>query len=168
MPSFRERLRAVRPGGKPSEPDAETIEILVGEQAEQAEAPGGALLVEVGQPPASVVRAARRERAQLEQQLAQLRDDIGGLVIEMARRDHFNHALVERRAGEAVAVEQAIVEVEARVALAGQARSTIDAEPAAEPEPLPSQVTYRCARCGAGLVGDVNFCGFCGAARGDG
>jgi hypothetical protein len=168
MPSFRERLRAVRPGRAEAAPeDAATVEIVVGEEAIAAELPGG-LLVEPGSPPASVVRAARRERAELQGRLAQLRDDLGGLVIEMARRDRFNHPLLERRAGEAVAVERAIHDLDARVAAAGLARHPVEAADTPTETELAPAVVVQCARCGAGLIGDVNFCGYCGAPRGDG
>jgi hypothetical protein len=168
MPSFRERLRAVRPG-KPEDPDdlSATVEIVVDDTDLALEPPGG-VLVEAREPPASVVRAARKERAALERQLAQIRDDIGGLVIEMARRDRFNHPLVERRAAEAIAVERAMADLDARVAASGQARLPIEPDAVAELEQAPAGVTARCERCGAGLVGDVNFCGYCGAPRGDG
>jgi Tfp pilus assembly protein FimV len=166
MPSFRERLRAVRPGRPETPPDDATVEIVVA-PADLPEEPPGAVLVQAGEPPASVVRAARRERAELERRLAQLREDLGGLAIEMARRDRFNHSLLERRAGEAVAVERAIHELDARVAATGLARNPIDAE-GMEETLVTAPVTVLCTRCGAGLIGDVNFCGYCGAPRGDG
>jgi hypothetical protein len=100
----------------------------------------------------AAARAARRERAVLRARYAELREDLGGLLVEMARRRRFNHPLLERRADDAVALERRLAELDA-----GPAPATVGAPELAAP-------ARACAACGAELPPDARFCAQCGAA----
>jgi hypothetical protein len=92
--------------------------------------------------------------------------DLGGLVVEMARRGFVNHALVERRAADVVAVEQRLAELDTYiVAAAAVRRSHVSVAPLTPQLEAPVAAATPCATCHALLVNDANFCAYCGAPR---
>jgi hypothetical protein len=91
--------------------------------------------------------AARRE--QLASRYRELQSDLGGLVYEMAIRDHFRLDLVVRRAAELQAVDAELTAVE-------QALGVVPA--------VAGAATIPCPHCGAaGPVGSA-FCARCGGS----
>lgn len=99
-------------------------------------------------PPAGQMRRERRGLLQLRE--ARLRD-LGGLILEMYRRDQFRQDLLVDRCGELVTLEERLAELDALLAAAvsrGRAR------PAA-----------RC-ECGAPIFWGSKFCAQCGRATG--
>ena len=65
------------------------------------------------QPPAPAASELRRERRALLLLREDRLRDLGGLTLEMYRRDHFNEALVVERCAELVAVEVRVQEIDA-------------------------------------------------------
>jgi uncharacterized protein YjiS (DUF1127 family) len=97
-------------------------------------------------PPAGQLRRERRGLLQIRE--ARLRD-LGGLILEMYRRDQFRQDLLVDRCGELVTLEERLAELDALLAAAvsrGRAR------PAA-----------RC-ECGAPIFWGSKFCAQCGRA----
>ena len=93
-------------------------------------------------PAASELRRERRALLLLREE--RLRD-LGGLTLEMYRRDHFNEALVVERCAELVAIEARISEIDALVRGAGLRR----------------RQRAICV-CGAPLLIGARFCPSCG------
>jgi zinc-ribbon domain len=164
MASVWERVRSLRPRGRdggPQPPEsAGTTDVVL--LAEDDDLPAGApangavraSLARRRRAEVAAARAVRRERAVLRARYVELRDDLGGLLVEMARRRRFNHPLLERRADDAVAIERRLAELDA-----GPAPATVGApELAAAP--------LACGACGAELPQDARFCAQCGAAVG--
>ena len=96
-------------------------------------------------PSAPAASELRRER----RALLGIREDrlreLGGLTLEMYRRDHFNEALVVERCAELVAIETRVSEIDALVKGAGLRR----------------RQRSICA-CGAPLLIGARFCPSCG------
>ncbi len=98
----------------------------------------------------------RKERAGLARRYQELRGDLGGLLIEMARRDHFNFNLLRLRAAEAVEVEQRAREIDGHLtALAANQRLSLPAGTVA-------MTAKKCANCTGAIPADANFCAYCG------
>ncbi|HWG55621.1 MAG TPA: hypothetical protein VNT58_03770 [Gaiellaceae bacterium] len=95
-------------------------------------------------PPAGELRRERRALLRLREE--RLRD-LGGLALEMYRRDRFREDLVLERCAELIALEARIHELEALLGSASALRRTT---PAA-----------RC-ECGAPLLWRARFCANCG------
>jgi hypothetical protein len=74
--------------------------------------------------------------------------DLGGLTLEMYRRDHFNEALVVERCAELVAIEARASEIDAHLRGAGLRRRQ-----------------RAICECGAPLLIGARFCPSCGRAR---
>ena len=92
--------------------------------------------------------ALRRElRALIRQRETELRD-IGGLALEMVRRDRFRHDLLIARCADVVGLEQRIQELDSFLA-------------AAEIAPRSVRGAYSC-KCGAPIVRGAHFCSHCG------
>lgn len=147
--SDRARLSANEPGGAGDvvvTVTATSVRDADGNAVPQAGA-GGA-----GTPPS----ALRKERAGLARRYQELRGDLGGLLIEMARRDHFNFHLLRLRAAEAVAVEQRAREIDGALAVqAAGGRASLPAGTVA-------MTAKRCANCSGSIPADANFCAYCG------
>ncbi len=116
---------------------------------------------EAGAPPAQAPVARRplphpgqlrRERRALLRTREDRIRDLGGLVLEMYRRDQFRQDLVYEHAAELVALEGRLHELDQLLAAAVSARRTA---PAA-----------RC-ECGAPLIWGSHFCANCGRALGE-
>ena len=73
--------------------------------------------------PAATRRALRRERQALVAEYERQVMDLGGLVVEMARRGVNNHALVERRAADVVELERRIAELDGSLTAEAEVRS---------------------------------------------
>ncbi len=99
-------------------------------------------------PPAGQLRRERRVLLQLRE--ARLRD-LGGLMLEMYRRDQFRQDLLVDRCAELVTIEERLGELDALLAAAV---SRGHARPAA-----------RC-ECGAPIFWGSKFCAQCGRATG--
>jgi hypothetical protein len=98
----------------------------------------------------------RRERAGLARRYLELRGDLGGLLIEMARRERFNLPLLRVKAQEAVAVERRAREIDGTLGLrAAQGRGVLP------PGTVPMQ-SMLCGQCSASIPADANFCAYCG------
>jgi hypothetical protein len=123
-----------RPPGPP-EPGGEVVEVVE--------------VVETGPSPPPEPDPARLERERRE--MTELREiemrDVGGLAVEMVRRDRWNPDLLVSRAHEVLALEARMHEVDSLLLAEATARS------------FPN-VTY--CLCGAPLVPGVHFCGHCG------
>jgi hypothetical protein len=169
MARFRDRLRV---GGR-GRNDAVVIDdgpgthIIVLDAIEEiADAVEPGVLAAAEPHPAATRRALRRQRQELVRQYQTLIMDLGGLVVEMARRGVHNHALVERRAAAVVELEQLIAELDRRiVAAADVRRGHVAVPPLMAQLEAPAAPASPCAVCHALLANDANFCAYCGAAR---
>jgi hypothetical protein len=104
-------------------------------------------------PAAPTTNELRRER----RALLQLRDerlrDLGGLTLEMYRRDHFNDVLLVERCSELIAIEARVGEIDALLAGARGLRR---------------RPTGAVCACGAPILIAARFCPSCGRPVGDG
>jgi hypothetical protein len=103
--------------------------------------------------------------------------DVGGLAVEMARRDAWNADLLASRTGDVLAIEERIAELDSMLVAAEAAARGIGAErcqcgapivrgahfcshcgrPATETPPI-----VACSHCGQPLPAEANFCPVCG------
>ena len=90
----------------------------------------------------------RRERRALLRYREQRIRDLGGLMLEMYRQDQFRQDVVHEQAGEIVAIEERVREVD-RLLAARAGRS---------------ERSVRCGRCGTPLYDGARFCPSCGQA----
>jgi hypothetical protein len=93
----------------------------------------------------------RRERRALLRVREDRLRDLGGLMLEMYRRDQFRQDLLIERCDELVAIDERLQELETLLAAAASVR---------RPAPV-----ARCA-CGAPIVAGSHFCANCGRAVG--
>jgi Double zinc ribbon len=98
-------------------------------------------------PPLTPVTARRERRALVRRREVELRD-VGGLAVEMVRRDRFNVTLLVSRCNDVLALEQRIWDLDSYLA-------TAEAAP-------PSMREATLCRCGAPLVRGAHFCSHCG------
>jgi hypothetical protein len=96
-------------------------------------------------PPAPVASDLRRERRALLTLREERLRDLGGLTLEMYRRDQFNEALVVERCAELVAIETRVSEIDALVKGVGLRRTQ----------------KALCV-CGAPILIGARFCPSCG------
>jgi hypothetical protein len=97
-------------------------------------------------PPALTATELRRERRALLLLREERLRDLGGLALEMYRRDHFNPDLVVERCAELVAVEARVGEIEALLARARGLRTRAGA----------------ICTCGAPILVGARYCPSCG------
>jgi hypothetical protein len=124
------------------------------------------------------VSPERERRELLRRREIEIRD-VGGLVLEMARRDSWRPELLASRASEVLALEERIQELEAILAASEIAARGLGAHQCRCGAPVlrgahfcshcgrPAEVTppiVACERCGQPLPADVNFCPACGNA----
>ena len=76
--------------------------------------------------------------------------DLGGLMLEMFRRDQFRQDLLVERCDELIALDERLQELDTLLAAAVSARR------AATPP------VVGCTTCGAALAADAKFCAVCG------
>ena len=136
-----------------------TVTVL-GEEAVEPDPPRPVATVQSPAPPRPTIAGLKRERAGLLDRLDDAQYDLGGLAMEMVRREQFNAHLIERRAAEAVALERRIVEIDGIVLAIRDAEGD---ETLTTSELLAAR--RACERCHV-LAPDANFCGYCGTARG--
>ena len=131
-------------------------------------------------PPPGVIRRERRLLVRTREE--QLRD-LGGLMLEMYRRDRFREDLLSERCNELLGLDARLHELDEMLAAA---RRRIPAGRCECGAPLPwgshfcphcgrpagEQPVIACDECGHPLPGDARFCASCGApageAKGDG
>jgi hypothetical protein len=164
-----ERLNSIfaRRGG-PGAPVEEILEVV--ETSEPAPAPP---------PPEPDPVRLRRERRSLARQREIEMRDVGGLAVEMVRRDRWKPELLISRAGEVLTVEQRMHELDSLLAAEVAARNFPNVAHCKCGAPLPPGVHFcshcgrpaatappvvTCAHCGQPLPAEANFCGFCGNA----
>ena len=149
--SDRVRLSAQSPG-----PSGDVVVTVTATKVRDA---AGNAIAQPASAPAEARKAVgdmRKERAGLARRYQELRGDLGGLLIEMARRDHFNFHLLRLRAAEAVAVEQRAREIDGALAVqSAGARASLPAGTVA-------MTAKRCASCSGSIPADANFCAYCG------
>lgn len=120
----------------------------------------------------------RERRELLRQREIEIRD-VGGLAVEMARRDSWRSDLLAARTAEVLGIEQRLQELDAMLTATEIAARGVRTHqcacgapvirgahfcshcgrPATETPPVTT-----CSRCGQPLAADVNFCPFCGNA----
>jgi hypothetical protein len=119
--------------------------------------------------------AIRRERRALSQRREERLRDLGGLMLEMYRRDVFREDLLAERCNELLGLDARLRELDAMLAAARRRIPTGRCECGA---PLPwgshfcpncgrpagEQPVLTCVECGHPLAGDARFCARCGAA----
>jgi predicted amidophosphoribosyltransferase len=103
--------------------------------------------------------------------------DVGGLAVEMVRRDRFTPDLLIQRAHDVLVLEQRMHELDSRLAVEIAARGLRDLPHCRCGAPLPPGVHFcshcgrpstaappilACTHCGQPLHADTNFCSFCG------
>jgi hypothetical protein len=98
-------------------------------------------------PPAPAASELRRERRALLLLREERLRDLGGLTLEMYRRDEFNEALVVERCAELVAIEARVSEIDALVRGVGLRRRQA-----------------AICTCGAPILIGARFCPSCGRA----
>ena len=126
-------------------------------------------------PPPGVIR---RERRMLLRTREEKLRDLGGLMLEMYRRDRFREDLLSERCNELLGMDARLRELDEMLAAA---RRRIPAGRCECGAPLPwgshfcpncgrpagEQPVIACAECGHPLPADARFCASCGAASGD-
>jgi Double zinc ribbon len=127
-------------------------------------------------PPAGVLRRERRVLGRVRED--KLRD-LGGLILEMYRRDRFREDLLSERCNELLGLDARLHELDEMIAAA---RRRIPAGRCDCGAPLPwsshfcpncgrpagDRPVIACAECGHPLPGDARFCASCGAAAEEG
>jgi Double zinc ribbon len=129
-------------------------------------------------PPSNPAVMARERRALGRRREIELRD-VGGLTVEMVRRDRLNTDLLASRAGEVLELERRIHELDSLLAAEGAVRGVRGVTHCKCGAPLAPGVHFcshcgrpaaatppvlTCTRCGQPLPADVNFCSVCGNA----
>ena len=123
-------------------------------------------------PPPGVIRRDRRELARIREE--KLRD-LGGLMLEMYRRDVFREDLLSERCNELLGLDARLRELDEMLAAARRRVPAARCECGAV---LPwgsrfcptcgrsaaGQQASTCAECGRPLQADARFCASCGAA----
>jgi hypothetical protein len=125
-------------------------------------------------PPPGVLRRERRVLARVREE--RLRD-LGGLLLEMFRRDHFREDLVRDRCEELLELEERLGELDVLLGVSGRQSATVRCSCGA-PVPWGSHFCPNCGRpageapvvtcaaCGHALPADASFCARCGAPAG--
>lgn len=125
-------------------------------------------------PPIGVIRRERRELVQIRED--KLRD-LGGLMLEMYRRDRFREDLLSDRCNELLGLDARLHELD-EMAAAVRSRTPVGRCECGAPLPWGSHFCPNCGRpagdhpvvecpeCGHPLPGDARFCASCGAAAG--
>ena len=121
-------------------------------------------------PPPGVLRRERRALVKLREERIR---DLGGLMLEMYRRDVFRDDLIREQCSDLVAIEARLEELDWLLSSGKQPPPTPVCSCGA-PVPWGARFcgncgravgeTLACADCGAPLAGDAQFCGNCGRA----
>ena len=123
-------------------------------------------------PPAGAIR---RQRRALIRQREELIRDLGGLTLDMHRREVFRQGLLDEKAQEIVALEERLQELDSMLAAVTAARRPGSAPRCACGAPIlwgshfcsncgrpTGAAVVTCAGCGAPLPADSRFCANCG------
>jgi len=120
-------------------------------------------------PPAGVLRRERRALLQFREE--RLRD-LGGLLLEMFRRDRFREDLVRERCEELLEIDDHLAALDSLLGLSWtlpeQARCACGAPVPEGSEFCPAcgrsvgEATRQCAACGSALPAEATFCSRCG------
>jgi hypothetical protein len=122
----------------------------------------------------------RRERRALVRRREERIRDLGGLVLEMYRRDDYRQELVDERCAELAGLEERLYELDSLLRAAAGARRTAPAARCAcgTPilwgsrfcatcgRPVAERPALACDTCGAALAADARFCAVCGTPVG--
>ena len=124
-------------------------------------------------PPSGQLR--RERRALLRQREERIRD-LGGIVLEMIRRDEFREDLVYEQAAELIGLEDRLHELDALLAAATSVRRTPPSARCDCGAPIlwgqhfcancgrpAGDAIVACTSCGRALAADAKFCASCGA-----
>jgi hypothetical protein len=121
----------------------------------------------------------RRERRALLRAREERLRDLGGLMLEMFRRDQFRQDLLVERCDELIALDDRLQELDTLLAASVSARRPAPAARCACGAPLvwgshfcgncgrPVSATppvVSCTNCGAAIAADAKFCALCGHA----
>ena len=120
--------------------------------------------------------ALRRERRALLRTREERIRDLGGLMLEMYRRDRFREDLVQERCLEVIAIEDRLSEVDGLLKAVAELRSPRTAPRCSCGAPIqwgthfcancgrPTGATpvVSCSGCGAAIPADARFCANCG------
>lgn len=125
-------------------------------------------------PPAGQLRRERRALLRVREEKIR---DLGGIVLEMVRRDEFREDLVYEQSAELIGLEDRLHELEALLAAATSVHRTPPSARCACGAPVlwgqhfcancgrpAGDAIVACARCGHALQADAKFCASCGAA----
>jgi predicted nucleic acid-binding Zn ribbon protein len=123
----------------------------------------------------------RRERRGLLRVREERLRDLGGLMLEMYRRDQFRQDLLVERCEELMALDDRLQELETLLAAAVSVRRVAPAARCSCGAPLPAGAHFcancgrpvaaappvvACTNCGAAVSADAKFCAACGQAVG--
>jgi hypothetical protein len=131
-------------GARPAPPPGEAVDGAPPPEVAEVEAPP---------PPPLTPMTARRERRDLIRRREIELRDVGGLAVEMIRRDRFKPDLLVSRCTDVLALEQRIWDLDSYLA-------TADAAP-------PGMRAASLCRCGAPLIRGAHFCSHCGRPASD-
>ena len=122
----------------------------------------------------------RRERRALMRKREEAIRDVGGLAVEMYRRDRFREDLLLERSADVIRIEERIHELDSLLASAAAASPSLRGAARCEcGAPLPRGAHFcshcgrpargtrpvaTCSHCGQPLPADANFCPSCGNA----
>jgi Double zinc ribbon len=124
----------------------------------------------------------RRERRALLRVREERLRDLGGLMLEMFRRDQFRQDLLIERCDELVALDERLQELDTLLAASVSARRPAPAARCACGAPIvwgshfcancgravkATPPVIACAKCGAALAAEAKFCAVCGQSVGD-
>lgn len=126
--------------------------------------------------PPGLAEMRRERRALARHREIELRD-VGGLTVEMVRRDRFNPDLLHSRASEVLGLEQRMHELDSLLVAEIAVRGLRNVAHCKCGAPLPPGVHFcshcgrpaattpavvTCDHCGQPLAAEANFCTFCG------
>ncbi len=168
---------------EPAPGDATGEEPQAEEQAEAKQRRslrGGAKARHARPPMANLSRVRRERRALMRERERRIRD-LGGLMLEMYRRDQFREDLIVEHCAQAMGVENRIHELESILARSGSGRTTPGPQCSCGAPLLfgarfcascgrPTELAAageRCASCLQPLAVGASFCASCGAAVGE-
>jgi len=132
-------------------------------------------------PPVANLSRVRRERRALMRERERRIRDLGGLMLEMYRRDQFREDLIVEHCAQAMGVENRIHELESILMRASSRRATPGPQCSCGAPLLfgarfcascgrPTELAAtgeKCVRCGQPLAARAGFCASCGAAVGE-
>jgi hypothetical protein len=167
--TFLSRFRRQPPGSEPeAQPELAADAAAEGSSAEPDQAPASVRTRPLAHP-----GALRRERRVLVSTREERIRDLGGLILEMFRRDRFREDLMREQAEEIFGVEARIQEIDGMLL---PTRGQVQAARCVCGAPIywgshfcpncgrpTGEAVVSCTNCGHPLPADARFCGNCGA-----